>query len=450
MKGKSIAEEKNQIIEGVIWKQLLFFFFPILLGTFFQQLYNTADAIIVGKFVGKEALAAVGGTSSTIINLFVGFFVGLSSGATVIISQFYGARDHEGVSRAVHTSIALAITGGVIIMVIGIAIAPWMLTLMGTPADVFDGSLTYMRIYFLGMIASLLYNIGTGILRAVGDSKRPLYFLMAACLVNIILDIILVLGFQLGVFGVAVATVLSQVVSAVLVILTLLRSHTSCRLFPQQIRLDFSLLKRILVIGLPAGLQSVMYTVSNMIIQASVNSFGTDTVAAWTAYGKIDSFFWMIISAFGISITTFVGQNYGARLFDRMKKSVNICLAMSFGVTISISFILFFTGQYVFELFTNDPEVIRIGMVILRFTVPTFFTYVCIEILSGAARGTGDTLIPTLITALGVCVLRAVWVLGVVPSHHTIQMVIFSYPLTWTISSLAFIVYYLFRKRQWK
>ena len=168
MKGKSIAEEKNQIIEGVIWKQLLFFFFPILLGTFFQQLYNTADAIIVGKFVGKEALAAVGGTSSPIITLFVGFFVGLSSGATVIISQFFGARDHDGVSRAVHTSVALAITGGIIIMIIGIAIAPWMLTIMGTPADVFDGSLTYMRIYFLGMIASLLYNIGTGILRAVG------------------------------------------------------------------------------------------------------------------------------------------------------------------------------------------------------------------------------------------------------------------------------------------
>ncbi|MDO4325331.1 MAG: MATE family efflux transporter [bacterium] len=450
MNGKSTAMERNQITEGVIWKQLLFFFFPILLGTFFQQLYNTADAIIVGKFVGKQALASVGGTSNTIINLFVGFFVGLSSGATVIISQFFGARDDEGVSRAVHTSIALSIAGGIIIMVIGLLVAPWALTIMGTPKDVFDGSLTYLRVYFCGIMASLLYNIGTGILRAVGDSKRPLYFLMVACIVNIILDIILVLGCQLGVLGVALGTVISQVVSACLVIITLLRSDTSCRLFPKKIRLDMKLLKNVLMIGFPAGMQSVMYTLSNMIIQASVNSFGTDTMAAWTAYGKIDSLFWMIINAFGISITTFVGQNYGARRYDRMKKSVRVCLAMSFSITIAISTILMFAGQFIFEMFTNDPAVLEIGMEILRFIVPTFFTYVCIEVLSGAARGTGDTLIPTLITAFGVCVLRAVWVLGIVPSHHTIRMVVFSYPLTWVISSIAFIVYYSYRKREWK
>lgn len=452
MRGKTATtarQEKNQITEGVIWKQLLIFFFPILLGTFFQQLYNTADAIIVGKFVGKQALASVGGTSNTIINLFVGFFVGLSSGATVIISQFFGGQDDEGVSRAVHTSIALSLIGGVFIMVVGILVAPWALRLLGTPDDVFDGSLTYMRVYFCGIIASLLYNIGTGILRAIGDSRRPLYFLMVACFVNIILDILLVLGCQLGVLGVALGTVISQCVSAVLVIVTLLRSDNACKLIPKQIRLDIQILQRILVIGFPAGLQSVMYTISNMIIQAGVNSFGTDTMAAWTAYGKIDSLFWMIINAFGIAITTFVGQNYGAKMYERMKKSVRVCLAMSFGTTIFISIILVLGGQYIFELFTNDAEVLRIGMEILRFTVPTFVCYVCIEILSGAARGTGDTLIPTLITAIGVCLLRAIWVLGVVPKHHTILMVVFSYPLTWVISSTAFILYYLHIKKKW-
>ncbi|MDO4296117.1 MAG: MATE family efflux transporter [bacterium] len=452
MRGKIAAtarQEKNQITEGVIWKQLLIFFFPILLGTFFQQLYNTADAIIVGKFVGKQALASVGGTSNTIINLFVGFFVGLSSGATVIISQFFGGQDDEGVSHAVHTSIALSLVGGVLIMVVGILVAPWALRLLGTPDDVFDGSLTYMRVYFCGIIASLLYNIGTGILRAIGDSRRPLYFLMVACFVNIILDILLVLGCQLGVLGVALGTVISQCVSAVLVIVTLLRSDNACKLIPKQIRLDIKILQRILVIGFPAGLQSVMYTISNMIIQAGVNSFGTDTMAAWTAYGKIDSLFWMIINAFGIAITTFVGQNYGAKMYERMKKSVRVCLAMSFGTTIFISIVLVLGGQYIFELFTNDAEVLRIGMEILRFTVPTFVCYVCIEILSGAARGTGDTLIPTLITAIGVCLLRAIWVLGVVPRHHTILMVVFSYPLTWVISSTAFILYYLHIKKKW-
>ncbi|MEG2702851.1 MAG: MATE family efflux transporter, partial [Clostridia bacterium] len=261
---------ENSITEGVIWKQLLVFFFPILLGTFFQQLYNTADAIIVGKFVGKEALAAVGGATGNLINLVVGFFVGLSSGATVIISQFFGARRDQEVSHAVHTGIALALAGGLAISVLGITFSPTILAMMGTPAEVMDYAVTYIRIYFAGMIPSLVYNIGSGILRAVGDSRRPLYFLICACMVNILLDILFVVGFEWGVAGAALATILSQAISAVLVLITLSRSPYSYRLIIKKIRFYGSLLGRIVQIGFPAGLQSVMYALSNVIIQASV------------------------------------------------------------------------------------------------------------------------------------------------------------------------------------
>ena len=290
--------------------QLLLFFFPIVLGTFFQQLYNTADAIIVGKFVGKEALAAVGGTTGTLINLLVGFFVGLSSGASVIISQFYGARKADDVSRAVHTTMALAVTSGALLTVTGILFSEKVLWMMGTPAEVMEYAVTYIRIYFLGMIPSLIYNIGSGILRAVGDSRRPLFFLIAATMTNIVLDIVLVLGLNMGVAGAALATILSQVVSAVLVMFTLCRSPQVYRVQLKKIRFYGDMFNLIIRIGLPAGLQSV-----NLIIQATLNGFGTDTMAAYTAYGKIDGRYWMVINAFGVAITTFVGQNFGARLY---------------------------------------------------------------------------------------------------------------------------------------
>ena len=258
---------QNQITEGVIWKQLLLFFFPILFGTFFQQLYNTADAVIVGRFVGKEALAAVGGPTGTLINLLVGFFVGLSSGATVIISQFYGAKQPDRVSRAVHTSIAFSIVGGIVLMVIGVAGAPWALSAMGTPDDILNHAVLYMRIYFLGVIGNLIYNMGAGILRAIGDSKRPLYFLIASCFTNIVLDIVFVVFLHMGVMGAALATIISQLISAVLVIIVLMKTKESYHLIPRSIRLDLDMLKRIIQIGFPAGLQSVMYSASNYPVQ---------------------------------------------------------------------------------------------------------------------------------------------------------------------------------------
>ena len=433
----------NQITEGVIWKQLLAFFFPILFGTFFQQLYNTTDAIVVGNFVGKQALAAVGGPASTLINLLVGFFTGLSSGATVVISQFYGAKHKDDVRKAVHTSIALSIAGGAVIMVLGIAFAGVALRAMNTPEDIMGMSLTYMRIYFLGVIPSLIYNMGSGILRAVGDSKRPLYFLIASTLTNIVLDLFFVLVLRMGVAGVAIATSLSQVASAAMVMYALMKTDDMYRLYLREIRFSPSILSAIIRIGLPAGLQSTMYSVSNLIIQASINSFGTDTIAAWTAYSKIDGMFWMIMSAYGVSITTFAGQNFGAGKYDRIHKSVRVCIGMSAFTSVLLSAIVLAGGRFFLGLFTDDPGVADIGMSIIHVIAPTYITYICIEILGGTARGCGDSIIPMLLTCFGVCVLRVIWILGIVPIHRDLATVAFSYPLTWTVTSVMFIVYYL-------
>lgn len=435
---------KNQITEGVIWKQLLLFFFPILFGTFFQQLYNTADAVVVGRFVGKEGLAAVGGSAAMIINLLVGFFIGLSSGATVTISQFYGARQDEHVSRTVHTAIGFSIAAGFVLMIVGFIASPAALRAMGTPESTMEQAIIYLRIYFLGIIGNLIYNMGAGILRAVGDSKRPLFFLIASCFTNIVLDIVLVVFFRMGVMGAAIATIFSQLVSAVLVMITLMKTEDSYHLSLKKIRLHPDVVKRIVQIGLPAGLQSVMYSSSNIIIQSSVNSLGTDIVAAWTAFGKIDSTYWMIISAFGISITTFVGQNYGAGKMDRVHKGIRVCLAISFLATIGLSAILYAGGSFIYLLFTTDAAVIAEGTRILRFLVPTFFTYVCIEILSGSLRGAGDCWIPMIMTGLGVCALRVVWIIIAVPLRPDITTIIFSYPLTWSITSILFIIYFYY------
>lgn len=437
----------NQITEGVIWKQLLIFFFPILFGTFFQQLYNAADAMIVGRYVGKVALSAVGGGTGTVIQVMVGLFVGLSSGATVIISQYYGAKRGEMVGYAVHTSIAFSLVTGVIMMIGGIIAAPAVLRAMDTPAEVLEPSVLYIRIYFIGIIGNLIYNMGSGILRAVGDSKRPLYFLIVSCLTNIALDVLLVVVFRMGVAGAAWATILSQALSAVMVLIVLMRTDDMYRLELRKVRFDGRMFRRIIQIGLPAGLQSIMYSSSNVIIQASVNALGTDTVAAWTAYSKIDAVYWMIVSAFGISVTTFVGQNYGAGKNDRVRKGVRDCMIMTALSTILISFLLYYFGIYFYRMFTSDVVVIDIGILMMRFMVPFYITYVSIEVLSGALRGVGDCWIPMLLSCGGICVIRFLWILFAVPLRPDITNIMFSYPLTWVITSTLFILYYLFFSR---
>lgn len=433
----------NGITEGVIWKQLLLFFFPIVLGTFFQQLYNTADAIIVGKAVGKEALAAVGGSTGTLISLLVGFFVGLASGASVIIAQLFGARRAQDVSRAVHTTMAMALSSGALLTVVGLLFSSSVLEWMGTPQEVMTYALPYLSIYFLGMIPQLVYNIGSGVLRAVGDSRRPMLFLICAALTNIVLDVILVLGLELGVRGAAIATVLSQVVSAVLILGSLCRAKPVYRLSFGKIRFHGDMLRRIVRIGLPAGLQSVMYSLSNIIIQASVNGFGTDVMAAWTAYGKIDGLYWMTVSAFGVAITTFAGQNFGAQRYDRMRRSVRVCLGMAAGLTVFMSALILTIGRPMLGMFTDDAHVVETGMSIIRLIVPMWITYLCIEILSGAMRGAGDSLVPTLMTLAGVCLMRVFWVTVVVPRVHRLPVLMLSYPITWVITSIMFIIYYL-------
>ncbi len=438
----------NGITEGVIWQQLLIFFLPILMGTFFQQLYNTADAVIVGKFVGKEALAAVGGASGNLINLIVGFFVGLSSGATVILSQYYGARDSANVFRTVHTAAAMALAGGAFLTVAGLLLAPTLLRWMNTPPDVKGPALTYIRIYFLGMIPSLTYNIGSGLLRAIGDSRRPLFFLAAACVSNIILDLLFVLVLKMKVAGAALATVLSQVVSAVLVVTVLTRSGTSCTLQVRKIRFHTDLLRRIIRIGLPAGLQSVMFSISNVLIQSLINSFGTDVTAAWSAWGRLDGFQWMILNAFGISVTTFVGQNYGARKMDRVRRGVWVCLGMAFTASFTCSAVMLLFGRNLFSLFADDPMVIERGMEILGYVAPYYFAYTCVEIFSGALRGKGKTLMPTLFVLCGICVLRLGWLLGYVARHPDLKLTVISYPVTWAVTSCLFIVYYLHESRK--
>ena len=450
MEGKVV--KGNRITEGSIFGQLLLFFFPILFGTFFQQLYNTADAMVVGRFVGKQALAAVGGSTSTLINLLVGFFVGLSSGATVVISQFYGARKADKVHWAVHTSIAFSVIGGIIFMIVGLVGSPWALEAMKTPEDVMGHAVVYIRIYFLGIIVNLVYNMGAGILRAVGDSRRPLYFLIASCFTSIILDVLLVAVLGMGVAGAALATITSQLLSAVLVVLALMKTDDMYKLEWKKVRIDQRMLQRIVRIGIPAGMQSVMYNISNVIIQAGVNTLGTDNVTAWATYGKVDGLYWMMINALGISATTFVGQNFGAGRLDRVRKGAGACMVIGVVLTASVGAVLYNGGHLLVELFTTDLQVQAISMDLLHFMVPTFITYIAIEILSGTLRGVGDAWMPLIITGIGVCAVRVLWIMFVLPHYHTIIGAAFCYPLTWSLTTVAFVIYYYFFSslRRWK
>lgn len=434
---------RNSITEGSIWRPLLSLFFPILLGTFFQQFYNTVDAIIVGNFVGKEALAAVGGTTAVLINFLVNLFVGLSSGATVVIAQYYGGRQLEQLRRTVHTGIALALAAGVAVMALGLLLARPVLTLMGTPADIMGYALSYLRIYFLGTVASFIYNMGASILRAVGDTKRPLYYLMAACMVNIVLDVVFVVFLDLKVAGAAIATILSQLVSAALVLLALVQPQEVYFLSFREIRFHKDVLMQVLRIGLPSGLQADMYTISNMLLQSCINTFGTNTIAAWTAFGKVDGFYWMASSAFGVAITTFVGQNFGARKYQRVRRGVRVGLGMGFATAALYSLVFTLAAPLLLRLFNNDPAVLSIGSHIIWFLTPFYATFVCVEILAGSIRGAGDSLIPMLLTCGGVCVLRVLWVLLLLPHFPVLETILVSYPATWSITSLLFILYYL-------
>ena len=436
-------EQKNQITEGVIWKQLLIFFFPIVIGTFFQQIYNTADSIIVGRFVGKEALAAVGGSVNQIVNLMVEVFVGLTSGAAVIVAQFYGAGDRKNLDRTIHTSYAFALTVGILTGLLGIFVSEPVLRLMKTPEELMADSTSYLHIYFLGIVFNVVYNMGASILRAMGDSRRPLYVLMISCGINILLDIFLVVVLKMGVSGAAVATVSCQGISACIVTGMLMGSHTFAPLKLRKIRFFGRSLISVLQIGVPAALEAAMYTIANLIIQVFVNELGTDTVAAWGTFGKIDAVFWMVINSFGIAITTFVGQNYGAGKIQRMRKSVRICLIMSYSAAFLVSGLLYAFAKPLYSLFTTDKGVVQIGVDMLRFLMPSYFLYVVIGIFSGALRGAGRVVVPMILTCGGVCLLRIIWMFGLVPVYPGIKTIMLSYPVSWGITAVLFIIYYI-------
>lgn len=437
----------NPILEGPIAKQILLFFFPIVFGTFFQQLYNTVDTIIVGHFLGTNALASVGGSAAQIITLVIGFFTGLSAGSGVIIAQAYGALDKRRLEQGIHTAYAYSLIGSVLFGAVGFVLTPAILSCMRTPAELMTDSVLYLRIYFAGIVFVFIFNIGSGILRALGDAKKPLYALIICCFMNIFLDILLVVVFPMGVAGAALATMLSQAVSAILITIYLMRSAPDQRLVLRNIRCHRYSLQAQLYVGVPDGLQSVMYAFANLVIQAAVNSYGSQTVAAWAAEAKIEAFFWMISGAYCVATTTFVGQNYGARKYDRIVKGTRVCLLLHQATSVIISVLFFTFARQLLGIFSSDPEVIRIGIFVLRTVTPFYALFSFVEILASSLRGMGDVVIPMLLTLFGVCALRIVWTLYVLPIYPQMLTLTANYPITWITTSILFIVYYFWRKK---
>lgn len=435
---------ENQITQGTIWKQILLFFFPILLGSFFQQFYNTMDAIIVGRFAGKEALSCIAGSSAQISNFFVGFFSGLSVGVTVIIAQYYGARDEKRIDQALHTAYAFSLLFGLIGGGLCAVLCPVFLGWMQTPQQLIADSATYLRIYFGGMVFLLVYNMGSGILRAIGDSKRPLYFLMIGTLTNIVLDLFFVGQLHLGVRGAAIATFISQAISAVLVTWTLMYRVDGMRLRFNRLSLDRHMLRRIMRIGLPSAIETSTYSISNIVLQSAMNRLGVDVVAAWAALGRIDGLQWMINGAFGMSITTFAGQNYGAGKMDRVRKGTWVTLAMGAVASMVFGFLFITFGEPVFGIFTQDPDVIKIGMQMATIMGPFYWIFSFIEAFSGSRRAQNDVVIPTIICLVGICAVRIGWVV-VLGAKATVSTLVWCYPTTWIVGGILMTVYYLYR-----
>ena len=470
-------EAVNPITEGVIWKQLLLYFAPLLGASFLQLLYNTADTIIVGRFVGKTALTAVGGSAGQIYAMVTEFMIGVSGGAGVILSQAYGAKNEKllddglvsggaGVilSQAygaknekllddgLHNAVALALVLGTVFMTAGLIVSGPVLRLAGAPQETMKESVLYLRIVLCGLISNALYNMGASALRAVGDSKRPFRFLLFCSVLNITLDLLFVAGLGLGIGGAALATILSQTLSAGLVLRTLIRG-TGRELLPcldlRVLRLKRDMALKMLRLGLPLGFETLMYTFSCVVLTSAVNTFGTDTVAAYAGFVRIESFYWMLEVALSVSITTFVGQNLGAGRMDRVHRVVRqgaVLMYMFMGTTIAIMY----TGCPIWlGLFTADTGVIGIGVDMMRYLLPFYILYVPSGVFFATLRGMGESLRPTIITFLGVCVLRILWVAFVFPSHPTIRTLLFCFPVSWTVTSITYLVYYTsFMKRR--
>ncbi len=436
--------EQNDLTTGVVWKKLLKFFFPILAGLLFQQLYNTADAFIVGYFLGDNALAAVGSGVAVITNLILGFFIGLISGATVIISQAYGADDHHRLSRALHTAFVFCLAIGALITTLGYFAAPAALRLIKTHDVLLADSTLYLRIYLTGSIPLLCYNLFQGTLQAVGDSRRPLRYLITSCLTNIALDLLMVGWLGLGVAGAAIASVLSMCLCTLLALRHFATTDGPHRFELRRLCLDRGVIAHMLRIGLPSGFQSSLYSISNIIIQAALNGLNdTQLVTAWTATGKLDGFYWVTTSAFGVAICAFAGQCYGAGLTERMKQAVRSCMAISLSVTAVLSCTLLSVARPAYGTFVESSEVIDKAIRIMWCFVPFYVLWSYIEVLTGTLRGAGDTFVPMLITLIGTCLFRVLWMYLVVPGWKTVAGISLVYPISWAITGTAFTFYFI-------
>lgn len=426
--------------EGVIWKEILFFSIPLILGNLFQQLYNTVDSIIVGNYIGSDALAAVG-SGSSVINLLIGFCVGASAGAGIVISQFYGAQDKEGVTKAVHTTIAIAVAAGIILTVAGIILAPMILTAMKTPAEVFHEAVMYLQIYFGGIVFSVIYNMSAGVLNAVGNSKRSLVYLMIAAFSNIILDILFVVVLKMGIAGAALATDISQLLSCIFIIIFLVRSKEIYGVKLKKVRFYKGMLSKILKIGLPTGIQNVVISFANVIVQSSVNGFGAAAMAGFAAYVKIDGFNILPVLSFGMAASTFAGQNIGARKYDRVKKGMYTSVGMGVAYTIVTGILLLCFAPQVIGVFTQDTKVVEYGVYIMRFFCPFYWILGILQVLSGTIRGAGKTMETMLVFLFSLCIFRVAWIWGALAIEHRMDFVMAAYPLSWFVGAVLILIY---------
>ena len=426
--------------EGVIWKQFLLFSVPLLIGNLFQQLYNTVDSVVVGNFIGSEALAAVG-SSNSLINLIIGMFLGIATGAGVIISQYYGAGDEQKLSWAVHTCIALSLIGGVALSILGVLASPLILKWMGTPEDVMEGSVVYLRIFFSGSLFNLLYNMTAGVLRAVGDSRRPLYYLAVSSAVNVVLDLVFVVGFQMGIAGAAWATIIAQAVSALLALVALMRTQDIYRVDLKKLKIDVRMMKRILAIGIPSGIQQSIISLSNVIVQSNINIYGSAAMAGYGASSKIDGFVTLPLQSFCIAATTFTGQNIGAKKKKRVIQGIFQGIAISLIYTLILSPILLWRSEDVLRIFGSDPAVLEYGQFSMTILIPLYSVLSIHQILMGTLRGAGKTMVTMMIGLGNMCVLRMIYINGIVPFFHSFEAVMLCYPITWFSTMVMDILY---------
>lgn len=443
---KEKSKNRGLMTEGVIWKEILLFSIPLLLGNLFQQLYNAVDSVVVGNYIGAQALAAVG-SSAPVINLLVSFFMGLAVGAGVIISRYFGARKKEELHIAVHTSLALTFAAGLVMTLIGVLISPYVLQWVGTPSDVMDSSVLYLRIYFLGILSVMVYNMGSGILRAVGDSRNPLYFLIVSSVTNIILDMLFVIVFHMGIAGVGWATLIAQTISAVLTMLLLMRTKEEYQVKLKHIRFHKHMLYEIVRLGLPSGLQNAIVSFSNVIVQSNINAFGSLAMAGCGSYTKIDGFAILPVMSYSMALTTFTGQNMGAKKYDRVKQGAKTGILMSVITIVCISALLLILGPNVLAIFSSDPTVINYGLYMMHVLAPGYIFLAIFHAFNGIIRGAGITTVPMIVMVTCWCGLRMAWILTSVPLFHDIGVVFMGWPLTWVASALWLFLYY--RKGNW-